>query len=135
MDTLITKLKEEHKQLLETLDKINQLGVSSPQGMVLLFSIKNALLDHLEKEDLLLYPVLQAAAEHHPKLKDTLNLFAKDMEKITETATVFFNTYENGSSGVKFATDFGTMLGTLRVRIRREESILYAEYEKINVET
>ncbi len=131
MSKLIEELRSEHVIIAETLEKANSLGITSTQGQKVLLAAKDGLLAHLKKEDEQLYPVLYSAAEHDVDLKRTLNLFATDMEAITQTALEFFKKYEKGGSGIEFARDFGELLTALSIRIGREETILYQKYDEL----
>lgn len=130
MSKLINKLKADHKELVATLEEVKKLGVT-PAGLAKLRSAKAGLLAHLKMEDKELYPKLRVAAKSDAALKSLLELFANEMEGITNFALEFFEKYENASSGVGFAKDFGKLLGELANRIRREETLLYEAYEKL----
>jgi hypothetical protein len=130
MSKLIDKLKSDHRDLVKILEEVKKLGVT-PAGLAKLKTAKAGLLAHLKHEDVELYPKLRNAAKSDPTLKSMLDLFAKEMEGITTFALNFFNKYENAKTDVGFAKDFGKLLGELGNRIRREETLLYEAYEKI----
>lgn len=131
MQNLVNELKEDHKKLVSVLAEVKNKGVVTNEGLQTLFSAKAALLAHLKKEDTFLYPQLKKAAETDPALKTTLDIFAKDMDKITTQVLAFFDKYSNGGSGIEFAKDIGGLLSVLGARIQREEGALYPEYIKI----
>jgi len=131
MSKLVEELKKEHAAIAEILVKVRELGIGSPEGRTLLISAKESLLAHLRKEDRELYPVLRKKPESDERLKKTMDVFAKDMESISQAALDFFNKYSQGGSGVDFARDFGRLFIVLRGRINKEEDILYKEYEKL----
>jgi hypothetical protein len=85
----------------------------------------------LKKEDEQLYPKLNKEALSNADLKRTLDLFAKDMDKISQDALNFFKKYEGGGSGIEFAKDFGSLVATLNQRIQKEEKIIYAKFKEI----
>jgi len=132
MSALTNELKSEHAQLASTLGKVKELGIGSPEGKKLLFAAKTALLAHLEKENAKLYPVLRKGAEKDAKLKGTLDTFAKDMEGVASAAMAFFTKYEKEASGLEFGKDFGRLFSVLGERIKKEESILYLEFDKLS---
>lgn len=131
MEKLVNKLIEEHQQILATLRKVNDLGIYSEQGKMLLLESKNALISHLMREDREFYPILHEAALNDAVLRRTLEIFANDMGTISKTALDFFDKYKTGGSGIEFARDFGRLFSVIQMRIGREERILYPEYMKI----
>jgi len=128
---LIDELKEEHTRITTTLNKVEKIGAFSKKGQEVLLSAKSTLLSHLKKEDEQLYPVLRESAKKDTALKKTLDMFAKDMEKISKSVLEFFDKYSEGGSGMEFAKDYGRFFAALSSRIRREEDILYAKYNEI----
>ncbi|MBP9888620.1 MAG: hemerythrin domain-containing protein [Leptospiraceae bacterium] len=131
MKTIIDELKDEHSQLAEILREVKKFGIANPKGKEALIKAKNTLLNHLRKEDLKLYPLLRSHAKENPALDDLLNTFAKDMETVSTVAFDFFKKYEHADTSMEFARDFGTLYAALGNRIRKEESILYEEYNNI----
>lgn len=131
MSDLIDKLKKEHNILVEALDSMTRLGVTSKEGQEKLYSAKEALLAHLNLEDKELYPVLRKAAESDDSVRSTLDIFAKDMEEISKTALSFFSKYSQGGDSLEFAKELGRLIGALKNRIGREEDILYAQFDKL----
>lgn len=131
MAKLIKELKKDHEVILAILNKVKELGIGSREGQEKLLSVKNLLLAHIKKEDDQLYKVLNKAAENDSDLKHTIDVFAKDMDNISRVAFEFFSKYINGGSGIEFAKDFGRLYALLGERIRREESIIYARYERL----
>lgn len=133
MSDLIEELKKDHVEIVEMLSKVKELGIGTNEGKEMLLSAKGGLLAHLKKEDRKLYPALKTAAERNDSLKHTLEIFAKDMDSVSKTALEFFEKYAHGGSGVEFAKDFGRLAAVLKIRIEKEEKILYPEYKKLNL--
>ncbi len=131
MSKLVDELKRDHSVIAETLNKVSSLGVTSKEGQNTLLAAKSSLLAHLKKEDEELYPVLNNAAESDATLKQTLDVFAKDMTGISKAALDFFEKYSTGGSGIEFAKDFGRLFGKLSQRISQEENILYKKHDEI----
>ena len=131
MSDMVNRLKKEHNILVEVLDSMMKLGVTTKEGQEKLYSAKAALLAHLSLEDKELYPVLRRAAESDDSVKNTLDIFAKDMEEISKTALSFFAKYAQGGDSLEFAKELGRLLAALRNRIGREEDVLYAQYDKL----
>ncbi|MFZ5626133.1 MAG: hemerythrin domain-containing protein [Bacillota bacterium] len=131
MAGLVDALKSDHAVILATLNQIKEVGISSKEGRDKLLEVKNLLLHHLQKEDRELYPRLRRAAEVDISLRQTLELFAKDMDEISRLAMEFFQKYAQGGAGVEFARDFGRLYATLGERIRREENIIYVRFQQL----
>lgn len=127
---LIDEFKKDHVELVSTLNKVKELGITTKEGQARLLVAKEGLLAHLKKEDAQLYPFLKKEAESDSGLKNLLDTFAKDMDNISKSALDFFAKYANGGSTVEFAKDFGTLTASLSKRIRQEENLLYPEYTK-----
>jgi iron-sulfur cluster repair protein YtfE (RIC family) len=132
MSKLVEELKRDHVLMVDMLNRVKELGITKKEGQDILISAKASLLAHLKKEDKDLYPALKKAAETNSSVKQTLEIFAKDMEEISKFALQFFDKYSHGGSGIEFARDFGKLFATLTGRMRKEEDILYREYDKIS---
>ncbi len=96
MSILIEELKKEHSEILTGLNEVKELGILSKEGQVKLMSLEVSLLAHLEMEDDELYPTLRKEAEHSNSIKDTLELFAIDMENVSKIVREFFEKYSEG---------------------------------------
>lgn len=134
MSPFIAELKDDHILILTTLEEIITVGIRSNEGQQKLLKIKNALLAHLKKEDEKLYPPLEEVAKTDKNLRVTLEIFAQDMIKTSELVMAFFEKYNNPPQSLEFVKDFGKLYALLNNRIRKEENILYAEYEKLPTE-
>ena len=132
MSALINEFKKDHTKILDTLKEIKELGVLSEEGQAKLISAKESLLEHLKKEDELLYPVLRKEAEHNEKLKELLDVFAKDMENVSRVVMDFFDKYSEDVIDSAVTDEFEQLFAAFRNRIRHEEDILYEEYEKLD---
>ncbi len=133
MSLLIEELKKEHIKILASLNEANEIGILSREVQAKLLSAKAGLLAHLKKEDEQLYPVLRKEAENNEALKNTLDLFAMDMENVTKAAQEFFDKYYEGVLDKKFVGEFEGLFVALGARIKNEEDVLYEEYEKLNI--
>jgi hypothetical protein len=132
MSALIDEFKKDHSEIIDTLKEIKELGVLSEEGQAKLISAKESLLEHLRKEDELLYPVFRKEAEHNEKLKELLDVFAKDMENVSRVVMDFFDKYSEDVIDSAVTDEFEHLFAAFRNRIRHEEDILYEEHEKIN---
>jgi hypothetical protein len=134
MSKLIDELKQHHQFLRARLDAVKAAGVDSPDGRAALRQIKASLFAHLAKEDDQLYPVLEKAAKSDPRLADILVIFRDDIAQVAKAATAFFAGFESGKlKGLQLARDFGALTGQISLRVAKEESVLYAEYDKLAV--
>ncbi len=129
MSVLIEELKKDHSEIVAILNEVKELGILSNEGQAKLLSVKESLLAHLRKEDKQLYPVLKKGAEHNKDLKNTLDLFAIDMENVSRVVQEFFDKYSRGVSGKELQKEFENLCEALDKRISNEEDILYDEYE------
>lgn len=130
--SLTNELISEHGLLVASLNKAKTLGINKPEGLNELKAAKELLLAHLRKEDDRLYPDLNKAAEKDANIKRILDLFAKDMGEIAKAALAFFAKHETGANSASFAADFGGLMSALGNRVRKEETILYKEYDKLS---
>jgi|TARA_Y100000310_G_C19960541_1_gene481013 hypothetical protein len=132
MSPLIEELRREHSEILAILSEVEGLGILSKEGQSKTMSVKTILLEHLKKEDVEFYPVLYKVVEHNNNLKNTLDLFAMDMENVSRIALEYFDKYSRGVLGKELQEEFESLIVALRNRIKNEEDILYLEHEKIN---
>lgn len=130
MSHLIKDLKIEHVQLLQIFNDVKSIGVQSIEGKEKLISAKDIFLSHLKKEDESLYPVLRKRALTDQHLMSLLDTFATDMDQITKRTLDFFEKYKGEGFSAGFESDFSMLYGEISGRIRKEESILYEEFEK-----
>ncbi len=131
MSELIEEFKVEHSKILALLNEVKKLGIHSEDGRSKLISAKNYLLEHLNKENERLYPVLKKEAEHNKTLQDELDIFAIDPEYLTRVVLEFFDDYSGGAIDKDFQINFESLYAALNARIWNEEEALYEEYEKI----
>ena len=141
MSALIEEFKREHAKIIAMLNEVKEFGILSKEGQAKLMTIKAHLLAHLKKEDEKLYPVLRKEAEDNERLKNTLDLFAMDMEKVSSVVQKVFDKYSEGeidenfprTNGAEdFSINFDSLFAALSTRIKNEENALYEEYEEIN---
>jgi hypothetical protein len=132
MSKLVDELKRHHQFLRERIDRVKEIGVQSAEAQVILKQIKASLFAHLAKEDDELYPALEKAARSDPRLGDLLAIFREDIAQVASAATAFFAGFESGQlKGLQLAREFGSVVGQLTLRVAKEESVLYAEYDKV----
>ena len=130
MSALIEEFKKEHSRFVEVLQEVEELGILAKDGQAKLLFVKQSLIQHLKKEDEKFYPVLREAARHNMKLKEALEVFAKDLDSVSGFVFGFFDRYEKGFLDEKLVKDFGTLCMVIRNRMENEENFLYEEYDK-----
>ncbi len=131
MTALIEEFKREHSDIVAILNEVKELGILSKEGQAKLMSIKASLLEHLWNENERIYPVLWKEAEHNKDLKGLLDLFAIEMEDVSNVVEQFFNKFHEGTVDRNFPHEFEALIAAISKRIKNEEEILYGEYEKI----
>ena len=132
MSSLLEELKNEHRIMLDILDQVRHLGISSKTGQEKFLSIRDLLISHMKKEDERYYPELKRAAESNEALKLTLDYFVRDMEVVSQRAMQVFDKYAQGGTEKDFAGDLTLLYMTLKDRIRIEEETLFKKYSGWN---
>ncbi len=118
MSPLIEGFKREHTEIIAALNKVEGLGIFTEEGWAKLKSVKESLLAHLKKEDVLLYPVLKNEAKS-----------SMGMEDVSKIVQEFFDKNDIVID-MKCEDEFEDLLESLNERIMNEEDVLYEEYEK-----
>jgi iron-sulfur cluster repair protein YtfE (RIC family) len=134
MSSLLEELQNEHRIMLDILDQVRHLGISSKTGQDKFLSIRDLLISHMRKEDERYYPALRRAAENNEALKLTLDYFARDMAVVSRRAMQVFDKYAQGGTEKDFAGDLTLLYMTLKDRIRIEEETLFKKYSHANEE-
>ncbi len=130
MSAYIEKLTEEHNTIIKILEKVKSLGIRTNEGKGLLRKLKVCFTDHLKNENENFYPVLMQYANSSPTKKEILNMFIKEMQEISDEVFAFFINCENETQNQKVEEDFEKIYIALMIRVRREEKILFKEYER-----
>ncbi|MBT3879804.1 MAG: hypothetical protein HON76_03935 [Candidatus Scalindua sp.] len=128
---LIEEFKKEHSFIIDTLNRSRKLGIGTEESQNAILSVKDIILDHIKMEDKEFYPVLRETAKSNQKLKNLLAEFDKDMKEISRYFIEFF---DNNSviTGSDLAMELENFTAILERRILREETFLFAEFEKFN---
>ncbi|MCP4270167.1 MAG: hypothetical protein GY777_32100 [Candidatus Brocadiaceae bacterium] len=133
MSALIEKFKMEHYEIIEVLKEVGGACILAKEGQSKLMSAKATLLDHIKVEDEKFYPVIWKVADQDKKLKEALEVFAKDLQSVTKVVLGFFDKYDKCIPSTRPLTDFETFYMVLCNRMRNEEDFLCVEYEKIAI--
>ena len=128
---LIEEFKKEHSFIIDTLNRSRKLGIGTEESQNAILSVKDIIVDHIKMEDKEFYPVLRETAKSNQKLKNLLAEFDKDMKEISRYFIEFF---DNNSviTGSDLAMELENFTAILERRILREETFLFAEFEKFN---
>jgi DUF438 domain-containing protein len=131
MSVLTEELKSDHELILGLINDARELGVGSPGSTEKIRELERALTAHVEKEAELLYPALEKAATGNLMLTKTLEFFRKDMSGISRDVAGFVEKHSSAPDQ-DFAHEIAGLLVTMQDRIRKEESVLYREFEKLS---
>jgi hypothetical protein len=132
MTTRLTEdLTREHVELREVLERVKAIGIGSKEGQQELLRARELFLAHVAREDREFYPSYRGLAESSPEAKRKAEQFGGEMATISRDLIAFFDRYRNGGEGLAFARDFGRLYAALFLRWQKEESQLYASYEKL----
>jgi len=132
MSKLIEKFKKEHSLIIENINRVKKHGINTVNGFKeLLSSVKDDITAHMKEEDEEFYPKLRKAAKFSQRLKELLGEFDKDMNEITSYILEFFNDY-TATTGSELAMELEKFVTILERRILREETFLFAEFEKLH---
>jgi len=132
MSALIEEFKKDHFGIIEALKDVKDLGVLTKEGQAKLMSLKVTLLKHLKEEDEKFYPVLWKETEQNKRLKETLEVFAKDLDSASGFVFEFFDRCDKGFPGANLSGDFEILFMVIRERMRNEENFLYDEFNMLN---
>ena len=131
MEYLIDILKSEHRLIVKLLNKLRTEGLTSSDAVQELIDARNLLLQHLKKEDEILYQVLFEGSQLDKTLGLQLKRFDKEMGKVTQKVFTYFTNYSEGKNAGNFARDTKAIYEMLKTRIVNEETILFPEYERL----
>jgi hypothetical protein len=132
MSQLLEELKNDHRIILDILDQIKTVGISSKVGQEKLLSAKAVLIVHMKKEDQGFYPAFQKAAETNDALNRMVTYFVEDMEIVSEKAMRVFDKLALEAHDEDIAGELKSLYMTLKDRIRTEEDILFKKYEQLS---
>jgi hemerythrin-like domain-containing protein len=127
--SLIEELKREHKEIM---DQISLISVSlSDRGDVsqLMEDLKEKCSQHLEKEDLTVYPVLKEAANSDSLLQKTLAAFLRTNHEIHGIIDSLLRDWEQNRQLDKSRID--SLLVEIWPRMLNEELFLFNEYARL----
>jgi len=119
-------------KLLKHTKKLRNLGVLTKEGQIKLMSIKATLLKHLKEEGGEFFTLFSGKERRNKKLKEALEVFAKDLESASGFVFGFFDRCDKGAPGANLSRNSETLFTIIRDRIRNEENFLYGKYKELN---
>lgn len=130
MSGIVTELKKEHEQIIESFKLILTRNYDPVTYRQMINDIKTLLIMHLKKEDQEIYRKLELVGETNLDVLDTLNTFTTDIKFLTERFLTFVTNLEDDFDPKKCSEQFIEIASLIDRRIDREELILFDLYEK-----
>ena len=128
---LIAELKQEHQTIVQLLNDVDSLGVESAQGRHKLMEAQDIFMNHLKKEDEQVHALLSEAEKNSPDLREIMYLMHFNLKDVSRFVIEFFEKYASTDNQEEFASDYNLIRVLLQNRIRREERVLFREFEKV----
>lgn len=122
--------RQQHKALLELAGNMpeNVAGLDEGEVRTLLFKFTGMLRAHLKLEDERLYPALLAHSSQ--EVRDMARRFQQEMGNLLPAYDSFYQTWSPQSAitndAAGFLSSWKAIIGTLGLRIQREDNELYA---------
>lgn len=139
MDSGYKTLLKDHKEILAILRASRDSGSLSPDSPDAQDAIDKCralhalLLDHFDREDNIIYNSLRDAALDDSNIHELLDQFDDDLLELTVAAKEFFaKCVPDNTQRMDHVRDYGTFYILLRDRFKREENILFKEYERLS---
>ena len=127
MEKLIRELRKEHGEIFELMEAFKKgRGIDGSGWKEKLFSARKLFLDHLKKEDELLYPRLREKWAGDRTMENIIGKYIDDMKKISAETLAFLDRYNTADqSGSDFMRDYASLTVGLKARMREEEENLF----------
>jgi len=133
MADLIKTFQEDHKHILDSLERIKNIVSDHVLASLALKEMKEAFLSHMSTEDSEFYLKLRRRVNLSEDLLRTLDFIIKDLESLKISSLVFFEKYcgENSQLLEKdFSVDFRHFHEKVLKRIELEETQLFPLFGK-----
>ena len=132
MGSSIHALKKEHEKIIDTLKACRESGkdpLDSQQQLKILHAL---LVEHLDREDHMVYSRLREEALGNKRVLAMLDRFDDDLLELTIAAKEFFAVSSSDKKRrMDHIRDYGTFFIMLKDQLEREESVLFPEYERL----
>ncbi len=130
MDSGYQALRKDHEKILAVLRASREPGAENSFEKCRI--LQALLLDHFDREDHIVYSALRDASGEDRRITGLLDQFDDDLLEITVAAKEFFaKCVPDKSQKIDHVRDYGIFYILLRDRFRREENILFRQYERI----
>ena len=126
---MIKEFQKEHKYIFDALTLMQQMGMRSKQSRSKLLSVQELIVEHLNREDETLYPLLLSSAD--ARTRTMAHEYIEDMKETSRIILGFFEKYSHNTLATNqdldadFVIDIAYAIKRLRLRIAREEKFLY----------
>lgn len=135
--TFIDSLEEEHQQLLYLHDRIIKYSEKDKirAAHLLLTRFKSIFFSHVMRENGVLYSRIRKAYSDNKEVSANVNTFKSEMSNIQRYLTSFLKKWdlENIEQNTTlFLKEFSEAGEKLKIRIQKEEEILYLLYKEID---
>jgi Hemerythrin HHE cation binding domain len=117
--------------LVSDLYELSQRDIGQAKMRAAMGELLTRVRRHLALEQRHVYAVLAATAKPHSALATTLRIFAPDTAAITQRLLDLLGQCATGASIDGFAENSTRALLDLRELVRREENLLFPEFERI----
>lgn len=128
MANLIKTFKQDHQNILTTLEKVKNIGTDYASMSGALREIKEAFLAHMNLEDAEFYVNLRRKVQLGQDLVRTLDFLIKNLEEMKISSLIFFEKYATHEADFmekEFALDFHNFYERVVKRIDLEENQLF----------
>ncbi|MBF0380550.1 MAG: hemerythrin domain-containing protein [Magnetococcales bacterium] len=132
MSDIIDELKEEHTKLLDYFGTLNDVSSSNVELCKSFMIIKDFLLNHIHKEDRLIYPLLNAEAKVDSELRHQIDQHDQELMNLASIIESFSQKYcDSGLASNSAMNELDFIIQLLGVRISNEEDFIFQRYEAL----
>ena len=131
MTDFIDSLRQEHAAIKDSLKRISTMDLDSREARIKLMKVKEIFINHIKKEDEVMYPRLKEASSSDEHLMNILKYMEDEIELISQFVFIFFDKYSKKNASHGFEREFSLICSTLITRIEKEEAVFFPEYEKM----
>jgi hypothetical protein len=133
MADIISSLREDHRHILSSLERIKNIGTDYASMREALKEMKEAFLAHVALEDTEFYVNLRRKARLSDDLIRTLDFLVRDLEGLKISSLIFFEKHAKEQTEYMerdFAADFHNFYQKVLRRVELEEEQLFPLFGK-----